>query len=263
MRRIVFDERWSPAPGANWQRHCVGGGLLLPRQAGLRFAHGPTSRTVYTNAQVDDYQGLPRSAFRWRPPLTLTVRARFSHTAEALRGTAGFGFWNDPLAMTGARRITLPSTIWFFYSSHEGNMQLAQEAPGYGLKAATIDAWRWPFFLLAPVAPLAMPLMRFRPFYRLCWPIGQRAIGVNERLITVDMTSWHTYNLYWGRETATFEVDSQPVMQCEHPPQGPLGLVIWKDNQGMILTPWSLPRSLLIAGAEEQWLEVAWVKIVI
>jgi hypothetical protein len=165
--------------------------------------------------------------------------------------------------MTGERRITLPRAIWFFFSSRDGNMQLAQEAPGYGWKAATIDVWRWPFFLLAPAAPLAMPLMRFRPLYRLCWPIGQRAIGVNERLITAEMTTWRTYDLQWGEEMATFLVDGQVVLQCKHPPRGPLGLVIWKDNQGMILTPWSLPRSLFISGAEEQWLEVAWVRIVI
>jgi hypothetical protein len=218
---IALDEHWTGAPGAAWRRHCVGGGVLLQSEAGLRFVNRPTRQTAYTNAQVDDYQGLPRSGFRWRPPLVLSVRARFSHPAETLRGTAGFGFWNDPLAMTGERRITLPRAIWFFFSSRDGNMQLAQEAPGYGWKAATIDVWRWPFFLLAPAAPLAMPLMRFRPLYRLCWPIGQRAIGVNERLITAEMTTWRTYDLQWGGEMATFLVDGQVVLQCKHPPRGP------------------------------------------
>jgi hypothetical protein len=237
--------------------HLVGGGRLTATTDGWRLSHGSTTAIHYTNAQLDDYQRLPRRSFPWRPPLTLTLRARFSHSADRLRGTAGFGFWNDPLVMGRLRIPSLPRTIWFFFSSPPSNMALALDVPGPGWKAATIDAWRWPFFALAPTAPLAMPLMRLRPLYRLLWPIGQRAIGVQEAPLALDMTTWHTYVIEWGVAQARFLVDGQLVLVCNQAPRGPLGLVIWKDNQAMTVTPWRLPRHQLVACDDAQWLEVA------
>ncbi len=235
----------------------VGNSQLTPTATGWRLANGQTAANRYTNAQLDDYQGLPRHRFPWRPPLTLTLRARFSHPVDQVRGTAGFGFWNNPFGLGRQQWPTLPRAIWFFFSSPPSNMALALDVPGPGWKAATIDAWRWPFFLLAPTTPIAMPLMRIRPLYRLLWPLGQRAIGVHEALLALDITEWHTYRLVWGNKAAHFFVDDQPVLHCDQAPGGPLGLVIWKDNQAMAVTPWSLPRHQLVACTEEQWLEVA------
>jgi len=239
----------------------VGAGRLRATVAGQRLINGPTTTATYTNAQLDDYQGLPRRAFPWQPPLTMTLRARFSHPAEQLRGTAGFGFWNDPLLMGELRVPTLPRAIWFFFSSPPSNMALALDVPGPGWKAATMDAWRRLFFALAPTAPFAMPLMRIRPLYRWLWPIGQRAVGVHEALLSLEMTAWHTYTIAWGVESARFLVDDHLVLHADQAPGGPLGLVIWKDNQAMTVTPWSLPRHQLVQCSTEQWLEVAEVTI--
>src|SRR5690606_11357716 len=101
----------------------------------------------YTNAQVDDYANLPRRAFRWRPPLCLRLRARFSHEPDALRGTAGFGFWNDPFLMTGWRMPAPSGVAWFFFASPPADMPLAPSVPGQGGKASPIratgpPAWR-------------------------------------------------------------------------------------------------------------------------
>lgn len=247
---------------ARWRHQLVGNGTLLPTATGLRFQNGATTTGRYTNAQLDDYQGLARTAFPWQPPLTLSLQARFSHEAAQLRGTAGFGFWNDPFGMTGARWPSLPRAVWFFFSAPPSNMQLAQGVPGPGWKAATIDAWRWPFFLLAPTAPVAMPLMRIAALYRWLWPIGQRAIGVHERLVEVPLTQWHTYQLTWGANQLHFVVDGTTVLTADQAPGGPLGLVIWKDNQAMTVTPWGLPRHQLVSCADEQWLEIADLQII-
>ncbi|MCE7985101.1 MAG: hypothetical protein DYG89_28340 [Caldilinea sp. CFX5] len=235
----------------------AGNSRLAPIATGWRLQNSPTTATRYTNAQLDDYQGLPRRRFPWRPPLTLTVRTRFSHPVDQLRGTAGFGFWNNPFGLGMQQWPTLPRAIWFFFSSSPSDMALALDVPGPGWKAATLDAWRWPFFLLAPTAPLAMPLMRIRPLYRRLWPLGQRAIGVHETMLTLDVTQWHTYCLVWGVGEAHFLVDNQLVLHCNQAPGGPLGLVIWKDNQAMTVTPWRLPSHQLVACNEEQWLDVA------
>ncbi len=243
-------------PDLIWNRHLLPGSRIEAQEGRWRFINEPADGARYTNAQIDDYQGLPRRAFRWWPPLTLTVRARFSHTAGQLRGTAGFGFWNDPFMMTGARPPALPRAIWFFYASPPSDMKLALNTPGCGWKAATVDANRLPFYLLAPTAPLAMPLMAIRPLYRALWPIGQRAIGVSEALIEANMTAWHTYTLEWGTQQARFCIDDTVVLTCDTSPGGPLGFVMWIDNQAMIVTPWGRFgwRTLPIPTA--QWMEV-------
>ncbi len=245
----------------NLHPHWVGAGQITLTVAGQRLANGPTSIAQYTNAQLDDYQALARPQFLWRPPLTLTVRARFSHGRDAMCGTAGFGFWNDPFGMGKLRRPTLPRALWFFFSAPPSNIVLALNVPGAGWKAATMDAWRWPFLALAPTAPIAMPLMRIPWLYRCLWPIGQRAIGVQEAQVVCDLTHWHTYVIEWGVEGARFLVDGESVLVCDQSPRAPLGLVIWKDNQALALTPWSLPRHQLVACDATQWLEIAELRI--
>ena len=239
----------------------VGSGRVMTTMTGHRLGNGPTTANSYTNAQLDDYHGLARRHFPWRPPLHLTLQARFSHRENELRGTAGFGFWNDPFGAGIKRLPTLPRALWFFFSSPPSNMALALDVPGPGWKTATIDAWRWPFFGLVPTAPLAMPLMRLRSLYRLFWPIGQRAIAVHEALLTVNLTEWHSYRLEWYIGAARFWVDDHLVLATDQAPRGPLGLVIWKDNQAMAISPWSLPCHQLVACDEEQWLEVADLRI--
>ncbi|MEZ4864267.1 MAG: hypothetical protein R3C14_23345 [Caldilineaceae bacterium] len=245
------------------QRFVVGSGAIHATGTTIRLQNEATTTAAYTNAQLDDYQDLSRAAFPRQPPLAMTLQARFSHPVDQLRGTAGFGFWNDPFMPAMQRWPTLPRALWFFFSSPPSNMALALDVPGPGWKAATLDAWRWPFFLLAPTAPVAMPLMRWRPFYRRLWPIGQRAIGVCEALLMFDMTQWHTYTLTWESNRVRFAVNGVEVLCCDQSPGGPLGLVIWKDNQAMRVTPWSLPRHQLVGCAETQWLEIADLQIVV
>jgi hypothetical protein len=266
----------------HWQRLVVGNGSLEPTGSTLRLVNTDTSSRCYTNAQIDDYQHRARRDFLWRPPLTLTVRARFSHLAptihndercvgayhqrgrssgQILSGTAGFGFWNDPFMMTCARLPTLPRVIWFFYSSPSSNMKLDVHTPGCGWKAATMDAMRLPFLLLAPTAPVAVPLMNIRPLYHKLWPIAQRAIGVCEAAVDVTMTDWHTYVIEWGTRSAHFSVDGTLILECKKPPPGPLGLVIWLDNQYMVATPWGRFRHGWLQTPGRQWMELDMVAI--
>jgi len=248
-------EDFSPL-GSRWNRHTQGTGVLEQARGTLRLVNMDTTSRQMANAQIDDYHGLPRRHFAWRPPLTMTVRARFSHPAGELSGTAGFGFWNDPFMMTGKRWPTLPRALWFFYASPPSDMKLDVRTPGHGWKAATIDALRWSFFLLAPLAPIAIPLMNVRPLYRTFWPIGQRAIGVCETPVGVDMTAWHTYVIRWESGTTRFQVDGETVLAGEASPRGPLGFVTWLDNQYMVVTPWGRVGYGWLDAPGRQWMEV-------
>jgi len=259
---MELQEEFVAGLSAHWQTHLAGVGAVDCTDGVLRLSKERTTAQTYSNAQIDDYQGRTRRNFLWRPPLTLTVCARFSHSAAALTGTAGFGFWNDPFLMTpGTRLPSLPRAIWFFYSSPPSNMQLARHVPGCGWKAATIDAWRAPFLLLAPTAPVAIPLMRIGALYRRLWPIAQRAIYVSEALIPHSMTEWRTYCIEWGETTARFRIDGETVLHCTTPPRGPLGLVIWIDNQYMVVTPWGAFRSGLVASAQREWMEIERIRV--
>jgi len=257
----VFRDDFSAGPSPTWKRYVVGDGELEPTGSTLLFINSGTSANRYTDAQLDDYQGLPRRGFLWRPPLTLTLRARFSHQAGELRGTAGFGFWNDPFMMTGRRLPTLPRAIWFFYASPPSDMKLDLHTPGHGWKAATLDALRLPFFLLAPAAPVAVPLMNIHPVYCALWPIGQRAIGVSEATLGVSMTQWHTYVIEWGTKTARFRVDDELKLVSPSSPSGPLGFVMWLDNQYAVVKPWGRFGYGLLEAPGRQWMEVDTVAI--
>jgi hypothetical protein len=243
-----------------WQQLTAGQGKLAPTGHTLRFLLPGASQGTYANAQIDDYQGRPRRRFRWQPPLKLNVRARFSHSSDQLGGTAGFGFWNDPFLMTEPRMPTLPRAAWFFYASQPSNMKLDLAVPGWGWKAAVVDALRPAALPLALVALPAIVAMNIPAVYRRIWPFFQRTLKISEAPLEVEITRWHNYVLEWGTDSTRFGLigdDGQWQVVLEAPsPQGPLGFVMWMDNQYLVATPWGKIRWGTLEIAEPQWLEV-------
>ncbi|MCB9436785.1 MAG: hypothetical protein H6673_07290 [Anaerolineales bacterium] len=215
----------------------IGNGRVNRMDNGYSLTIGVCTAQGYHDAQITDYTpgALPRN-YQFRPPLRLHLRAWYSHPAEQLRGTAGFGFWNQPI-LPSARSLRLPRALWFFFGSLPNNMALAKDVAGHGWKAATFDAQRWPFFALAPLAPLGFALMRISTLYRRLWPIGQRAIGVSETALTFDLTQPHDYIIDWQLSHADFYVDGSLVHHARQVPRVPLGFIAWIDNQYAVVTP--------------------------
>jgi hypothetical protein len=260
-----FTEALSPA----WKQTCPGGGRLTVAQSVLRLELAGASQGVYSDAQIDDYDGLPRRAFPWRPPLRLEVRARCSQRAatpassaddeDILRGTAGFGFWNYPFSLQGDL-LMLPEAIWFFYASPPSNMALVPGVPGWGWKAQVVHALRPGF--LAAMLPTALTVLwgrlsgDLRPASR--WL--QRLSGAHERLLEVEIRDWHTYALEWAPARARFSVDGSTVLEAPASPTHPLGFVAWIDNQYALATPGGRLAFGTVATGR-QWLELDYVRI--
>ena len=217
---------------AEWSILRVGGGALLRTGSGLRFFNPSPDARRYINAQLDDTQGRRRSAF----PLAAAVDAH---------GPCAF--------FASRRRAWRYSGLWLLERSVHDD-----RAPAAGAAAALSGSsmrrrlltWRWrrmcrdgagrPQVSMRSMdgrsphchfCSLAAPFMRARAMRRRLWPLFQRQFRVGEALLPVDMTGWHTYTLVWTRAAAVFAVDGQTVLVHTPPPRGPLGLVVWIDNQ--------------------------------
>jgi len=245
-------------PGAAEGRILESGGGCVSGGDVLRFTLPPGGLT-YADAQIDDHGGArpPGVArFAHRPGLALSLRARFSHTADELRGTAGFGFWNAPYGDPTQRRPALPAAVWFFFASATNDLPFAPP-PGHGWFAATLDATTLRALALMPLAPAVLLLNQFAPLRRRLWPAIRRRLGIHAAPLAVDLRQWHDYRLEWRRDGGRFWVDGAPVLCAPAAPRGPLGFVCWLDNQYLVLTPRGRFRAGVLPVAQEQWLEVA------
>lgn len=237
-----------------WQPRTYGSALLRQADGALRCILPPGAINQYADAQITDYEQPRGDSFRWRPPLRLSVRAWASAPQAELIGTAGFGFWNEPFVPTGRLRLRLPRAVWFFFGAPPHNMALARDVPGRGWKAATLDAGRPLAVALLPFAPVGFLLMRVPALYRRLWPVAQRAIGVSEALLPVDLSAPHSYTLDWRADSVTFRVDGQIVHAATTTPRGPLGFIAWMDNQYAIITPQGKIGFGVTPILREQWL---------
>ena len=234
----------------------LGGGIVEAGDCGFRLTLPGAASDTYSDAQISDYAS--RAEFVNRPPLRLSLRARGQ---GELTGTAGFGFWNHAL-MPGQRSFRLPQAIWFFFTSPENDIALAQGVAGHGWKAAAINARDWRFLALLPLAPPGFLLMRSRALYAALWPIGQRAIGVSETLLSADLLhEFHEYRIDWRAGRAIFTVDGEVVHQATHVAPGPLGFIAWIDNQYAVVTPQGRFKWGLLAAPGAQSLEIRDIQI--
>ncbi len=217
-----------------WLISEAGAGEVLLRGGEVHLSIPLADSESYHDAQISDYHAAePR--FDNRPPLRLSLLARGEGD---IRGTAGFGFWNQ-VFVPGRRRFRLPQAIWFFFGSPPNDIALARGVPGHGWKAATINARGWRFYGLLPLAPLGFLAMRSKRLYQQLWPVGQRAIGVCEApLDPILLQDFHRYAIDWHVDRVVFSVDDQVVLCSERAPNSALGFIAWVDNQYAIVTPW-------------------------
>jgi hypothetical protein len=234
--------------------YLTGTGRIEVRQSATRLIVPQAARTQYADAQLDDRLVHPNRSLIHRPPLRLTLRARFS--SSALLGTAGFGFWNHPL-LAPSNPVPLPRAIWFFYASPPSHMDLALDVPGCGWKAAMIDATTLGALAMAPLALPVVLLNRSEQLYRRIWPFVQKNLSIEEKALPLELLpEWHTYTIEWGSDHACFRVDGRIVFETDRAPRGPMCFVAWVDNRLAVVTPTGSIQFGLFGVNEPQWLEL-------
>jgi hypothetical protein len=72
----------------------------------------------------------------------------------------------------------------------------------------------------------------------------------------LDVTRWHKYSMEWTAARATMHVDDALVLDTPVSPRGPMGIVIWIDNQHAGFHPQGKLTFGLEANPEPAWLEI-------
>lgn len=235
------------------------GGRVVQKDASAwRLELPPGDGQHYRLAQLDDYARLGRGAFLHRAPLTFSLRARAS--TESIPGTWGFGLWNDPagmgfLAGGGLRLPALPNAAWFFFASPPNHLSLRDDLPATGSMTATFRSPEWHPLLLMLGSP-ALPLLLFAPLGRLLRRLARRIVRQDAAALEVQPTQWHAYRLDWKFDRVDFYVDGRLVHQTGVVPAGPLGLVIWVDNQYAAWAMDGRPRYGRLSDTQPAWIEV-------
>jgi hypothetical protein len=258
------------------------GASVTPTENGWRLQIPAGPAGTYRLAQLDNY----RSRFPVNASTTLSLRCRvspplpppiFAQSNSAsgeneagrkwgerggLPGTWGFGFWNDPftvsLGLQGtARRLpVLPSAAWFFHASNENHISLQNHLPGNGFLAQCFSSPKIPSLLLAP-ALLVLPFMFSKTFAKWIRAFAGKIIHEDAKRLDVDVTQWHEYRLKWSPSHVEFNLDGAPLFETETSPRGPLGLVIWIDNQYAAFTPDGKIRAGTQENPAPAWMEIA------
>jgi hypothetical protein len=222
----------------------------------------------YRLAQLDDFSGVPRRDFPWRPPFALRLRARAA--VQTLPGTWGFGLWNDPFSLSlgfggGVRRFpALPNAAWFFYASPPNYLSVRDDLPAQGFLAATFRSPVLPGLLLGLAAP-GLSLLALPPVARVIRRFARRILRQDAVQIDADqrfeMTAWHVYQIDWLPDRTTFRVDGNPILITTISPRGPLALVLWIDNQYAALPPDGRLAYGTLETPEPAWIEIGGLRL--
>jgi hypothetical protein len=224
----------------------------------------PNPSLKYRLAQLDDYSGLNRNSFHWNPPVTFSLRARVSDLT--LPGTWGFGFWNDPfsfaLGLGGMAQVfpVLPNAAWFFYASPENYLSFRNDKPSNGFLVSAFKSPRKSPILMVPELAL-FPLLAVHSWAKRIRKKLSRFISEENVSLSIDVTQWNYYKIIWKTDKVEFYVNTEPILFSPISPSGPLGLVIWIDNQFASFKPSGEIKTGVLKSSTPAWMEIEELEI--
>ncbi len=252
-----IEDRFLSGFHPRWVRLAIGHSDIEHAPGIVRLVVDGACPGELSDAELDDHRTAPRWDLHWTPPLTLTVRARFSHPAGLLRGTAGFGFWNDPFDWSGNVQAP-PNAIWFFYASPESDMAFVRGKRGHGWRAAFLNGGRANAVTMA----VGNALFKLPGMDKLIFAVAEKSMGAAEYLLDdVELTQWHEYVIEWRADEAVFWVDARAIFRAKNPPTVPLGFVAWVDNNATTMGPGKDLAFSRIAVPQREWMELSLVRI--
>ena len=240
-----------------WVRFCTGHATIESGPGLARFVVDGAEQGHLSDAEIDDHRAVPRHKLPWTPPLRMSIRARMSHRAGEMLGTAGFGFWNDPFDWVGNVQVP-PNALWFFYASPQSDMAFVPKIAGHGWKAAMLNAGRADKLTMA----LGNFIFQLPGMSKLVFRAAQARTDAAEIILNDAMlTDWRDYRIDWLENEARFFVDEVEVLRAPNPPRVPLGFVAWVDNNFAAMGPGREFAFGRMAISQRQWMELAHVKI--
>lgn len=111
------------------------------------------------------------------------------------------------------------------------------------------------------LAGLAAPGFFIRTVSKFLRSVTGKIIAEDSKLLHLDTTLWHKYDISWTATGVQFHIDNEPVFQSSISPIGPLGLVIWIDNQYAAWRPNGEIMMGTIGSANTNWLEINQIEI--
>ncbi len=253
----MIDDQFENNASPYWVRFATGHADIEHESGILRFVEEGAEEDKLSDAEIGDYRAVPKERLPWSPPARMTVRARMSHPAGEMLGTAGFGFWNDPFDWIGNVQAP-PNALWFFYGSPQSDMAFVPNVRGNGWKAAMLNGGR--------AGGLTMALGNFvfglPGMSKIVFRVAETRIAASEKVLdNVALTDWHTYRIDWLRREAIFYVDEVIVLRAPNPPAVPLGFVAWVDNNCASMGPGREFSFTRLSVPQRQWMELSRVCI--
>ena len=224
----------------------------------IKLINYPTN--AYTDAQIDDCI-VSRKNLPWEQGTRMQIRARFSHEADELVGTAGFGFWNRPFADPTIKYPTLPRAAWFFFGSPPHNCLPFTTEGVSGWYAATLDGTSWQSISMIPFAPFVLLGNQFPKIRKKIWPKVMERSRVSHKPVSASMTEFQTYELEWRHDGCEFRVDNKTILSTPNSPQKNMTFVCWIDNQFMQVKATGKMKAGVLPLAQTQWLEIAHLSV--
>jgi len=240
-------------------QQATSGSIIINNGSLWRLEIPPGKPSRYRLAQLDDYSKLQRGYFLWKPPTTLNLRARVS--SQNIPGTWGFGYWNDPFSiLTGPGGMirpypVFPNAAWFFFASPDNYLSFRSDKPSCGFLAATFSSPRVSPFIQVPQLAL-FPMLIFRSWSRKLRSKLSEIIQEDSTKLDLDVTQWNNYSLLWKPDSVEFCLNGNNVFTTDISPLGPLGLVIWLDNQYAAFNPSGEIKTGVLKSSTPAWMEI-------
>jgi hypothetical protein len=120
-------------------------------------------------------------------------------------------------------------------ASEPNYLSIHDNAAGQGNLAGVFRSPHIPGMALAPTL-VGFPLLFIPVISRMIRKWAGTIIKQEAMNFPCDFRDWHRYQIVWNESQVCFSVDDQSVLHTQLTPNGPLGMVIWIDNQYALWT---------------------------